>query len=160
MSALAVHYCIACNYSESPESALTTVAVGPAPGFGAGVGDVVGDAVAVEIDDVRRFDQLGDKPRAACKDVLGADLAIPHGVELVDVGGLALRPALDDALARIVVFVGLGVTVVGDLLNAALFVPHDRAPRAVLDVIPAGLVAVQVVAVGAVPDERRRVRLG
>ena len=90
------------------------------------------------------------KPCAACKDVLGANLAVPHGVKLVDVGGLALRPALDDPLARVVVFVGLGVAVVGDLLNTVFFVPNDRAPRAVLDVIPTGLVAVQVIAIGEV----------
>ena len=75
------------------------------------------------------------------------------------VGSLALRAALDDPLAGVVVFVGLRVAVIRDLLNAVLLVPHNCAARAVRDVIPAGLVAVQVVAVGAVADEGRRVGL-
>ena len=80
-------------------------------------------------------------------------MAAQVSTSLVDVGGLALGAALDDALAGVVVFVGLGVAVVRDLLNAVLFVPDDGAAGAVLDVIPAGLVAVQVIGIGAVADE-------
>ncbi len=59
--------------------ALAAVAVGPAPGFGAGVRDIVGDVVAIDIDDVRGLYQLRHQPGAAGEDVLGADLAAPHG---------------------------------------------------------------------------------
>ena len=128
--------------------ALTAVAVRPAPWRVVAVGNRVRLAVAVGVD--RLLDQFRDQPRAAREDVLGADLAVADGVELVDVSGLALRPALDHALARVVVFVGLGVTVVRDLLYAVLLIPDNRAAGAVLDVFPTGLVAVQVIAVGTV----------
>src|SRR6185436_16047264 len=73
---------------------------------------------------------------------------------------LALRPALDHPLARVVVFVGLLVAVVEQALDAILLVPDDRAPRAVLVVGPAGLIAVGIVAEGLLADVGRRVWLG
>ena len=41
------------------------------------------------------------------KDLLGAHLLVPHSPGVVDVGRLTLRTALDDTLARVVVFVVL-----------------------------------------------------
>ena len=154
--AVSVAACVA--VAQPVRVALPAIAVGPAPGFGATVRQIIREAVSVDIDHVGGLDQLRDQTRAAREDVLGADLAVPHGVELVDVGGLALGPALDDAFAGVVVLVGLGVAVVRDLLDAVLFVPDDGAAGAVLDVIPAGLVAVQVIGIGAVADEGMCVR--
>ena len=51
------------------------VAVGPAPGWGAAVGQVVGQPVAIDVDHVGGLDQLRDQTRAAGKHVLGADSA-------------------------------------------------------------------------------------
>src|SRR5689334_7982481 len=90
-------------------------------------------------------DQLGDYPHAAGVDVLGADLAITDGEIRVHIGRLALRPALDDALAGIVVGVGERLAVFEDPLDAVFLVPDDRAARAILVVGPAELVAVGVV---------------
>ncbi len=101
----------------------------PAPGRVLAAGEWVSNTVAVAV--FRLEQELGDQPRAACKDVLGADLAIADGVELVDVSGFALRSAFDHPFTGVVVFVGLGVAVIGNLLDAVFFVPEDRPAGAV-----------------------------
>lgn len=63
--------------------------------------------------------------------MLRADLAVSHGVELIDVGGFPLRAPFNHPFTRIIILVRLHTPVVGDLLDAALFVPEDRAAGAV-----------------------------
>src|SRR5215510_5687310 len=97
-------------------------------------------------------------PRIADEDVLRRDRAIPHRPELVDIRGFTLRAALDDALAAVVVDKRRRPAVVADLVDPVLLIPDDGAALAAREVVPAGLVAVAVVGIGALTDDRRRVR--
>ncbi len=88
------------------------------------------------------FDQFGDDAGGAGIDVFGGRGPWSLGVELVDIDGFALGATLDGAGALIVVFVGLGLAVIGDALDAVFFVPDDGPVGAVGVLGPAGLVAV------------------
>ena len=105
-------------------------------------------------------DEVGDDAAGAGVEVLADDAAVPDDVVLVDVDGLALLGLLDRALALGIVDVAVALAVVVDLGDAVLFVPRDEAAGAVDVALPAGLVAVEVIAEAPLADMRRGVRLG
>lgn len=104
--------------------------------------------------------QLGDDPAGAGIDVGRGDGPVPDREELVDVGGLAVLALLELSVAAVVVAEGGAVFGVLHLSDSVVFVPDDSSSGAVVQVLPAGLVAVFVVVEGAVADRCWGVRLG
>ena len=90
----------------------------------------------------------------------GGNRAVTHREELVDVGHFAVLALPEFAFARVVVAEAGAVFGVLNLSDPVVFVPHDDAPRSVVVVLPAALVAVGVVVEAAVADVGRRMRLG
>jgi hypothetical protein len=74
---------------------------------------VVGVAAEVE---------FGGNAAGTGKDVFADDAAVPDDVVLVDVGGFALASDLDDAVAGVVVDIGVLVAVVVNFADAVVFV--------------------------------------
>ena|SRR5229473_160846 len=88
------------------------------------------------------FDQFRDDSTGAGIDVLRCRGPWSLGIELVHIDGFALGSALDGSCALVVVFVGLGLAVVGDTFDAVFFVPDNGTVSAIGVLGPAGLVAV------------------
>jgi len=93
----------------------------------------IDDTITIHI--TRLTAEFGDQTGAACKDMLGDNLAVPDGPELVDVSRLTLRAALDDPLAGIVIFAGDRLAVVGDRLDAVFLPPYDSQKSSIFHVI-------------------------
>src|SRR5713226_3714539 len=88
------------------------------------------------------FDQFRDDSAGSGINMLRSGGTRSLGVELVHIDGFALRTAFDDAVALIVVLIGLSLAVVGNTFYAVFFVPDDGPVGAVGVLGPTGLVAV------------------
>ena len=77
------------------------------------------------------FDEFRDDSAGAGIDMLRSSSTGSLGIELVHIDGFALGAAFDGSIALVVVFVGLGVALVRDALDAVFFVPEDGPVGAV-----------------------------
>ena len=101
------------------------------------------------------LDEFRDDSTRSGIDVLCSSRTRPLGVELVDIDGFTLGTAFDGSIALVVVFVGLGMALIGDALDAVFFVP-DNGPVGAVGVLgPTGLIAVGIVGIGSVTDVDR-----
>jgi len=101
------------------------------------------------------FYELGDDAAGAGIDVFGTVGPWSLSVELVHIDSFALGATFDDAVALVVVFVGLGLALVAHALNTVFFVP-DNGPVGAVGVLgPTGLIAVGIVGIGSVTNVDR-----
>ena len=106
----------------------------------------------------RELLELGRNPRGAGEDLLRVPAERRH-VPRVDVKRLAARALLDDAVGAVVIFEGGRLArVVGHRLQPIILVPDHAPVLRATGVVPAGLVAVEVVEVSQGADLAGRVR--